>query len=575
MIIVLSRGCLCLFAGLSIVLGAFGAPVPDDFPRFTVPGREMEMESLRSLFWLHYEHSGPLIPLWEEWMSMSALWPGRGTDAASEIMRDRFARALAGRKFNAEGYVHTEQHDGTGHAEGWPFPLWTQAGGIGWHFRGTGIPGYDAPLSKADVLTVSGATNMGVTEKGLALRLDEPNAGFETPTFKVDSRVAPWLRLNWWAADLAGRDCHVEWTTSEQPEFSSERRACFAAAPAQDGETRSMIPVYRVPGWKGTITGLRVCFGNAKPTTVTIKSFHTACDTRHPINNLNFVRGAREHFLWTRNLAFLRSQIGRIRLALRYAMSEFQTRERKCVYTTWPGHEGRGGIRRGPDGTKELALGESVGGNYWDILPFGGEDALNTIYCYDALLDVAEIEEAIAANPQWCIPQGADMFGVSDLRNHANELRDYGRKRFWNPKTGRFGTVDLDGVMHDYGFVFLNNEAICYGFATPEQEKQIRDWISGRRIVSGDTSTGEDIYRWRFGPRSTTLRNLDYYFWGWSSPESVPWGYQVQDGGSVLGFSHHDLMAKLIVEGPDSAWQRLREILVWFDETQAAGGYRE
>ena len=50
---------------------------------------------------------------------------------------------------NAEGYVHTQQHDGPAHAEGWPFPLWMQAGGIGWHFRGTGVPGYDAPPGHA------------------------------------------------------------------------------------------------------------------------------------------------------------------------------------------------------------------------------------------------------------------------------------------------------------------------------------------------------------------------------------------------------------------------------------------
>jgi hypothetical protein len=34
-------------------------------------------------------------------------------------------------------------------------------------------------------------------------------------------------------------------------------------------------------------------------------------------------------------------------------------------------------------------------------------------------------------------------------------------------------------------------------------------------------------------------------------------------------------MARLQIEGPDSAWSRLKEILAWFDETQAAGGYRE
>jgi hypothetical protein len=129
--------------------------------------------------------------------------------------------------------------------------------------------------------------------------------------------------------------------------------------------------------------------------------------------------------------------------------------------------------------------------------------------------------------------------------------------------------------MHDYGFTFLNNEAIYYGFVGPEQAQSIRAWISGTRTVEGDTSTGQDIYHWRFGPRSTTRRNLDYYFWGWSNPESIPWGYQVQDGGAVLGFSYHDLMARLAVAGPDDAWTRLKEILKWFDETQAAGGYRD
>ena len=169
---------------------------------------------------------------------------------------------------------------------------------------------------------------------------------------------------------------------------------------------------------------------------------------------------------------------------------------------------------------------------------------------------------------------GADAFIPADLRQHAKDVREYGTKRFWNQQTGRFGTVDLDGMMHDYGWTFLNNEAVYYDFATPEQARRIREWISGRRIVDGDTSTGQDIYHWRFAPRASTRRNLDYYFWGWSNPETVPWGYQVQDGGAVLGFSFHDLICRLKVDGPDDAWARLRQILLWFDETQAEGGYR-
>ena len=40
-------------------------PIPDDFPRFVVPRHEAEMDSLRALFWLHYQPAGPLITLWD------------------------------------------------------------------------------------------------------------------------------------------------------------------------------------------------------------------------------------------------------------------------------------------------------------------------------------------------------------------------------------------------------------------------------------------------------------------------------------------------------------------------------
>ena len=135
--------------------------------------------------------------------------------------------------------------------------------------------------------------------------------------------------------------------------------------------------------------------------------------------------------------------------------------------------------------------------------------------------------------------------------------------------------IDSENKAHDYGFTFLNCEAIYYDFATPAHAKSIVDWLDGGRIVEGDTSTGADIYHWRFGPRATTRRNLDWYFWAWNSPESIPWGGQVQDGGAVLAFSYHDLMSRLRVMGPDSAWTRLKEIIKWFDEVQAAGGYRK
>ncbi|MFA6109310.1 MAG: hypothetical protein WDA75_11135 [Candidatus Latescibacterota bacterium] len=566
---------------------------PEDFPCFVVPGQEGPMQALRELFWLHYQPAGPLIPLWDEWMPMATLWPARGTGAELGAMRRRWVTALTGRGINTEGYVHTQQHDGPAHAEGWPFPLWTQAGGVGWHFQGTGVPGYDAPRATPEGWTVSRAKGGEVNDRGWVLELTEPRASAQSPAIGVSARTCPWLRLNWWAEGLEQASCYVEWTTQEQAELSPDRRFYFAPATAEGGthtympmgggagrmdltraETRTMIPVYRVPGWTGTITGLRLCFDNAGPAKVVIKSFHTACDTRHPINNPNFIRGVHDYFVWSRDLTFLRDQIGRVRTAMRFTMREFDTRDRRCIYTTWPGHEGRSGVRWTDAGEKQIIPGEGIGGNYWDLLPFGGEDALATIYYHDALLDLATLEETVAAHPEWGVAKGANAFDPADLRRHAREVREYGAKRFWNPETDRFGTVDLDGVMHDYGWTFLNNEAVYHGFATAGQTRRIRDWISGRRLVEGDSSTGADIYHWRFGPRATTRRNLDYYFWGWSSPESIPWGYQVQDGGAVLGFSYHDLICRLAVDGPDDAWQRLKEILVWFAETQAEGGYR-
>ena len=198
------------------------------------------------------------------------------------------------------------------------------------------------------------------------------------------------------------------------------------------------------------------------------------------------------------------------------------------------------------------------------------------IQYYDAVRVMAAIEREIKQHPEWQIPGGVLSFDPEMLERHAADVKTEGNRVFWNLDTQRFNAcVDADGKSHDYGFTFLNLEAIYYDFATPKHAQAILSWINGDRVVADDTAQGKDIYHWRFGPRATTKRNLDWYFWAWNSPESIPWGGQVQDGGAVLGFSYHDLMARLKMLGPDNAWERLREILRWFDEVQAAGGYRK
>src|SRR4051812_5712259 len=91
--------------------------IPDDFPRFSVPNHQAEMDSIRALFWHHYQPAGPLIVLWDEWMPMSTLWPAVAPVGGNQPMRQRWAAALAGRPMNADGYILTQQHDGLAHAE--------------------------------------------------------------------------------------------------------------------------------------------------------------------------------------------------------------------------------------------------------------------------------------------------------------------------------------------------------------------------------------------------------------------------------------------------------------------------
>ncbi len=575
------RTCLIVQTCLTLLVsaGILRASPPDDFPRFQVPGLEKEMASLRELFWLHYPGAGPKATLWDEWLPDASLWPAVSTEHKSDAMRQAWSATLNARIMDPEGYVATHQHASIAHQLGWPFPFWNQGRrGCGWHFsfKNTAGPGWRPnDLSKPDGWSLAGARDAGVNEDGWRLEVTNTAALVTAPPWKCHTFEVPFLQLRWQTVGLGAAQPFVEWTTPSRTNFSAARRMYFEPVKG-DTISYTMIPMYRHPQWTGEVAQLRIGLGNSAPGSVTLQAFFSQYDTRHNINSQNFVRGCAKYFWWTRDLAFLRAHVNRMRTALRYVMTEHHALERKVVCNDWIGHDGRSGLERSADGAKTIHTGRGVGNNYWDILPFGGLDAYATIQYYDAVRVMGTVEREIREHPEWQIPGGVLSFDPAMLERHAAEVKAEGNRLFWNPVTQRFNAcVDADGKTHDYGFTFLNCEAVYYDFATPEHARAILDWINGDRTVAGDTSQGKDIYHWRFGPRATTRRNLDWYFWAWSNPESIPWGGQVQDGGAVLGFSYHDLMARLKVLGPDSAWQRLREILPWFDEVQAAGGYRK
>lgn len=555
----------------------------ENFPQFHVPGFEADLARLQELFRLHHGAAFTDCTLWDPWLPHATLWAAVGPQGSARAARDAYRDSFLRRRIDPDGYVAMQQHRGLAHSDGWPFPTWQQAGGAGWHFslvgEAYGVQNFGMnPLTSADGWEIHGATVEGIDPaSGVKLRATEDVVTIVSPPFACGTIVAPYVRLEWAARGLApASQPHVSWQFQGETEWLPERRAPFAPLAEADGLQYANVPLYRQPGYAGIVTRYRLTFDRAAGAVLTLKSLITAIDSRHPITNLIYLHGCTEYFSWTADLPFLRANAGRMRRALRFALAEFSVREAKHVRVSWVGHDGRSGLELLPDGQKRIHLGLGVGNNYWDLLPFGGHDALATIYLVDALRRMAALERDLAEHPEWQVERESEPFAASDLAQLADEVRDQAGRFFWSDEAGRFvGWIDLTGRRYDYGFTFVNLEAIHYGLATPDQAQSILAWLDGRRAVAGDTAQGADIYHWRFAPRATTRRNVETYVWPWSAPETIPWGGQVQDGGAVLGFAYFDLMSRLKTLGPDDAWRRLREILAWFDEVQRAGGYRQ
>jgi hypothetical protein len=555
---------------------ALGAAAP---PRFEVPGLGPELARLEALFERH-RVAPPDTTLWDAWLPRSVVWADTTNAPALDTLRATVRRQLLGRRLDAEGYVHTQQHEGLAHSAGWPFPTWTQAGGVGWHFSVAGLPyGPELGVHRAATTanwTVEGAESLGLdAAAGWRLRLTNATATLTTPPFDVDAFVAPFVRVKLAARGMAPHaPASLLWTTAEGEPFAEARRVFFSAVPDDGAMHDRDVPLPPAPVG-GRLARLRLRLDGAAGAEVTLKALFTAVDSRHNVNNALYLQGCDDYVRWTGDLAFLRENLTRMRRALAWAVHEFRLREEGVVKTSWAGHDGRSGHDdSGPK--KRLLHGRGIGNNYWDLMPFGGEDALATIYYHDVLRRFARLERLVRARPAWNLPGGPLALDPDELEALAGRLQARAGERFWNTAAGRFGASrDVDGVLHDYGYTFLNNEAVHFGLATDAQARAIRGWLDGRRAVPGDTSQGADIYHWRFGPRATTRRNTTWYVWAWSDPASIPWGGQVQDGGAVLGFSYHDLMARLRVNGPDDAWARLREVTAWLGDVEAAGGYRK
>lgn len=599
----LAPGLAFLVFSASIMQAQSLPEAPGDFVAFESPGRDVELGHLRNLYWSIYKNdSSNLSSLWFPWMVSLDLAPA---GEMSESKRAGWAAKLENIKIYPDGYVSVGQHYSHAHDGGWPFPTWPQifepgqfrGYTAGWHFQDRTESFIQIMFMEPIIQPAGHAGDEAVAQwevadlesQGRLNGLWQLTTAGPAPSitlqdghsFRAD--CAPFvqirIRSDFDTSLPESARIVMQWKREGDGDFSAERQIELPPLAPDPWERPTSLnhihfEAWKHPEWTGNITGLRFLLPSLDQGAVfDIDSIFTAFDTRHPVTNTGLILGSADFFRWTGDTGFLGRNIGRMREAMKFCRTELGGDEHKFIRVPWTGHDGRGGYVVNPDGSWTRRYGVGIGNNYWDLVPFGGDDMYATTYFYGALLAMAEIEEWISLHGTG-IPAAPQGESAADLRKLAGEVKETVNRHFWNEETGRFiACIDRDGEKHDFGYTFVNLEAIYYGLASDAHAKQILDWIAGDRIVAVDTSTGQDIYNFRFGPRASTLRNLYWYFWAWPGMDQ-PWGGQVQDGGAVLGFAYHDLMARLRHRGADDAVKRMDAMLAWLKEAQDAGGFR-
>lgn len=264
-------------------------------------------------------------------------------------------------------------------------------------------------------------------------------------------------------------------------------------------------------------------------------------DTRHFATNPSFILGAWRLYCFNQESDLLAKMMPNLRLAMRFMLEDCKG-ETGLMLANGDLHTGKPG---------------GIGSNYWDILPFGWKDAFSDSLFVASLAAMAQLEEAYGKG---------DGYSPEALRALAEEGKRLFDETFWLPEVGRWaGCVDVDGKAWDYGFTFINTQALALGLGDGEKARQVYEWME-----HGLSSEGKaDIYsKWIFAPRATTLDNPPVKgpqeplpsWWAMNWP-GTEFNDQCQDGGAILYTSFDDLMARARWLGAESAWQRFGEIL--------------
>lgn len=536
------------------------------------------------------------VTVWKEWDAIQFSWfasdtetfPGKPLNALMDHLRrdipvDRFGYVWSGGSGAEPGMGGPEVHFG----QGWPFPAYPSSRGLtcGWEWNEEEAP---------EGWTVRGGSFQSI-QQGLAeIAVRDTPVQIISPRFTAEAFHAPFICLEFGITTARGNepvtDLTVSWQVQDDERWSGERSVSlrnFATTPPEpfgDGVRRRFyLPMLMHDRWRDKIITRLALEAPLHPgDTLTLNYIRLDYDTRQQVNNPIFINAALRTYLWTGDNAFLEQAVPRMRKAGMFMLYHLGLLRSGAVDAAWfQGHDA------------QTAPGHGIGGSYWDLLPLGHYDTYATTMAFEACLAMAQLERILQSRPELdsVPPTVSGQLDMGDIEYRETEaswldaavkVQRTSQQLFWNKEKQRFvGCIDARGNPIDYGFVFVNLAAVRSGLASTEQANAIYDWLDGKRFIEGDTSTGKDIYAWRFAPRATTLRNTSFYVWPWLiNARKVPFGEQVQDGGTSFYLSFDDLMNRIRVRGADDAYNRLQAILDWHRDVQQAGGkgadfYRE
>ncbi len=542
----------------------------------------------------------------KEWEALSLSW----FDSTALALKEYDADALMQR------YINSIDVDKFGNAYVWfndtDFPVDSRAydmPGQGWVFPDYAELGtYGSEFSQsADGWTAGGKQGSisGGYLNGSFYGTQGETYDLLSDTTNFSAELAPFVEIRMILEDLKNQagmretdiaDYGILWKTEGDSAWHEVKASEFASNPvqlSQYNKVRTYFPMYLHPDWSGTVTqvGVRI-YPKAETNldlNVRLEYFRTMADTRQSTSSAKYILTLEEMTSYSNDLETLKNNIGRARQVFMFQAYALKGAEGLVDLTYLPGHDSATGI------------GHRIGNGYYDIYPPCNLNLEANMYFYLSCIALADMEQALSdagISAEQTTVANYDPYGVFDESNagkgditydytpetlnalaetiKTNVQRDCDEGGFWNPATGRYawGIYDENsygeaGTPLDYGMVETNIRMVFHGLATEEQAQSIYSWLDGSRTVEGDTSTGSDIYFYRFGPRSTTRDNKYDYT---SIYNDAAFSVKVQDGGAILYTSYYDVIARQQLLGADASYERLSAINGWYHEVMQAGG---